>query len=62
MNVIIKLCLLQIRENHRQTERMIDKFNDYVARTSNYGMLKVSTVLDMHNCVGRKLLLLQVLH
>ncbi|KAK2187769.1 hypothetical protein NP493_155g04048 [Ridgeia piscesae] len=32
----------EIRENHRQTERMIDKFNDYVARTSNYGMLKAA--------------------
>lgn len=33
--------ILQMRENHRQKEKAIADFNDYVARTSNFAVLKV---------------------
>ena len=29
---------------------MVDKFTDYVARTSNYGMLKVRSAFKVHRC------------
>lgn len=32
----------QIRENHRQKEKAIKDFNDFVARTSNYTLLKAA--------------------
>ncbi len=31
----------EIRENHRQKEKSIKRWNTYIARTSNYSMLKV---------------------
>ena len=32
----------EIRENHRQKEKAIKNFNDYVARTSNYVLLRAA--------------------
>ncbi len=37
---------LQIRENYRQKEKALSDFHDYVARTSDYSVLKVRTVLQ----------------
>ena len=41
-NTNIILWSIQIRENHRQKEKAIKKFHEFVARTSNYMLLKAA--------------------
>lgn len=43
------IFLEQIRENHRQKEKAIKSFSDFVARTSNHLLLKVCTY-SFHLC------------
>lgn len=38
----LALLCFQIRENHRQKEKALKDFSDYVARTSNYILLKAA--------------------
>ncbi|XP_074659218.1 cilia- and flagella-associated protein 69-like isoform X2 [Tubulanus polymorphus] len=39
----------EIRENYRQTEKALTDFADYVARTSNYGLLKIAKQRQQHS-------------
>jgi hypothetical protein len=41
----------QIRENYRQQEKAMKNFSEYVARTSNYSLLKVCVWLLQENDV-----------
>lgn len=47
MNIEIDIKLIffpQIRENHRQKEKAMNDFTDFVARTSNFQLLKVRII------------------
>ena len=43
LNIVI--ILFQIKENHRQEEKALNDFSDYVNRTSDYTVLRVGDCL-----------------